>query len=374
MKTRHLVLAGFLSMLAFMTWTLIKNKNIFSLSGEKPKDAGTRYVDVISSKADSTEVLIEGQGRISSSRRIDVSSEVQGLLLPGKILKPGTTVRQGELLFQVRDQDARLALQARKSNYMNILANALPDIRLDFSDVYQDWKTFFDQLDAEKPLPELPQPKTGREKSFLASKNIFGEYYTIRAEEERIRKYSIIAPFDGTITDVFAEPGSVVNPGTRLLSIIKGSDLEIELPIDVKNIGWVKMGAEVQLKATSGPGEFKGTVIRIGEFVNANTQSVPVYVRINKQNGDALYTGMYLTGYIHAGKIPGTISIPRRALFEDNHCFEVKDSVLLKRQLQIAFVTRESVIVSGIPNGTLLVAEPLTNVSDSMRVTPIVKQ
>ncbi|MFN3342563.1 MAG: hypothetical protein ACK40M_07685, partial [Flavobacteriales bacterium] len=135
MKTRHLVLAGFLSMLALMTWTLIKNKDIFSLSGEKPKDAGIRYVDVISSKADSTEVLIEGQGRISSSRRIDVSSEVQGLLLPGKILKPGTTVRQGELLFQLRDQDARLALQARKSNYMNILANALPDIRLDFSDV-----------------------------------------------------------------------------------------------------------------------------------------------------------------------------------------------------------------------------------------------
>lgn len=374
MKTRHIVLIGFILMLVMMGVTLINNANKFELvKNEKTADT-KRYVNVIKTARDSSEVIIEGQGRISSSRKVDVSAEVQGMLIPGKILKAGSTVQQGELLFQVRDNDARLSLQARKSGYLNLLANVLPDLRLDYPDVYNDWKKFFDNIDIARPMPELPVVKSSREKSFLASKNIFGEYYAIRSDEERIKKYSIAAPFEGTITEVYAEPGAVVNPGAKLLSLIKSNDLEIEIPVDVKNIGWIKKGAQVELRSTSGPARYKGSVVRIGEFVNVSSQSVPVFIRIEKKPDDVLYNGMYLTALIRGGSVPNTIELPRRAVFDDHFCYEVKDSMLLKKELHIEFVTRESVIASGVTDNSLLVIEPLSNVKDSLRVTPIVKK
>ncbi|MBX7095392.1 MAG: efflux RND transporter periplasmic adaptor subunit [Flavobacteriales bacterium] len=374
MKTRHVVLVGAIVMVLFMVKTLISNQNIFSLKTEEKKGSSARFVKAIEASPDSNMVLIEGQGRISSTRKIDVSAEVQGLILPGKVFKSGTNVRQGELLFSIRDQDARLSLQARKSNYLNVISNVLPDLKLDYPESYNEWKNFFDKIEISSPLPELPVVKSSREKSFLASKNIFGEYYGIRSDEERLKKYVVVAPFDGTITDVFSEPGAVVNPGTKLLSLIKSDDLEIEVPIDVKNIGWIKVGAKVELHATSGPAEFTGTVIRIGEFVNASTQSMPVFVKIEKGDKDVLYSGMYLTAKIRGHALANTIEIPRRAIVDDHYYYFIKDSLLVKKELNIEYVTKENVIASGIPKGTMVVIEPLSNVNDSLRVIPNVKK
>lgn len=373
MKTRYLVLAGFLIMILLMVMTLVKNKSKFDLKPDDKAGKNSRYVKVQKAAPDSVMVEIEGQGRIISSRKVDVAAEVQGMLLPGRVLKAGQSVRAGEALFQLRDQDARLALQARKSAYLNILANALPDIRLDYPDSYADWKNFFDKIDVEKAMPELPTPKNSKEKTFVASRNIIGEYYTIKAEEERLKKYTVVAPFDGTITDVFAEPGAVVNPGTKLLSIIKGDDLEIEVPIDVQNISWLKVGQDVVLHSTSGEQTYAGKILRIGSFVNASTQSIPVFVQILKKPGDVLYNGMFLTAKIQAGKIANTIRIPRRALMEENNIYILRDSLLQKQGVDIKFVTREDVIASGISAGSMVVIEPVTNVTDSTKFNPIVK-
>jgi membrane fusion protein (multidrug efflux system) len=374
MKTRYLVLAGFIVMILLMVMTLVKNKSKFDLKPDEKAGKNARYVKVQQAEPDSVMVEIEGQGRIISSRKVDVAAEVQGMLLPGRVLKAGQSVRAGEALFQLRDQDARLALQARKSAYLNILANALPDIRLDYPDSYTEWKNFFDKIDVEKAIPELPTPKNSKEKTFVASRNIIGEYYTIKAEEERLKKYTVVAPFDGTITDVFAEPGAVVNPGTKLLSIIKGDDLEIEVPIDVQNISWLKIGQDVVLQSTSGEQTYAGKIIRIGSFVNASTQSIPVFVQILKKPADVLYNGMYLTAKIQAGKIANTIRIPRRALLDENMIYLWKDSTLHKTNIDIKFVTREDVIASGIDKGSMVVIEPLANVNDSTKFNPIVKK
>ena len=146
MKTRYLVLAGFIVMILLMVMTLVKNKSKFDLKPDEKAGKNARYVKVQQAEPDSVMVEIEGQGRIISSRKVDVAAEVQGMLLPGRVLKAGQSVRAGEALFQLRDQDARLALQARKSAYLNILANALPDIRLDYPDSYTEWKNFFDKI------------------------------------------------------------------------------------------------------------------------------------------------------------------------------------------------------------------------------------
>lgn len=375
MKIRHVIIILSVLVPVSMLFILFSNKGKFELKKDEKKADNKKYVQAMIADNDSTEVFIEGQGRISSARKVDASAEVQGALLQGgKPLKPGVSFSQGEVLFSVRDTEARLALQARKSSYLNLLANILPDLKLDFADNFEAWKNFFTEIDIAKPLPVIPQPKSAKEKTFIASKNIFGEYFNIKADEERLRKYAFVAPFSGSITEVFIEPGSIVNPGSRICTIIQSNDLEIEIPIDARNIGWLKTGAEVELIPTSGPKRFSGKVVRIGDYINPNSQSVPVFVSIQKKKDDILYNGMYLTARIYGGSIANTVEIPRRALLDENHCFIVKDSSLKSLDLEIKYVTSTTAIVSGIPDKSVVVTEPVTRFSDSLKIAPIIKK
>lgn len=361
-----------LSMLTGMVLKLISNKAIFALDADKKTETNVRYFKAVQLTNQDLQMYLEGQGRVSSTRKLDISSEVQGMLMPGaKSLKPGTTFKQGEVLFQIRDTEARLSLQARKSSYLNVIANILADIKLDYPDNFESWKKFFESIDITKNLPELPVPKSMKEKTFIATKNIFGEYYLIKADEERLRKYTYVAPFNGSITEVFAEPGSMVNPGVRLASVIQSNQLEIEIPIEAASIKEISIGSLVELIGTGGDLNFKGKVIRIGDFVNKTTQSVPVYVSIDEGDLSSLYNGMYLNAKIATGVCKECFELPRRALFNDTLYYAIKDSALEIKRLKIERLYQESAIVSHVKNNSVIVIEPVVNYIDTIKVAPL---
>lgn len=377
MKTRPIIAIFLLlaPLVAFSFFLLNKNKQKFALNADKKKADNVRYFKAIKVHNDSLTLYIEGQGRVSSARKIDISSEVQGMLLSGsKTLKPGTKFSQGEVLFQIRDNEARLSLQSRKSTYLNLIAGALADIKLDFPDNFENWKKFFDDIDITKALPELPAVKSSKEKTFIASKNIFGEYYGIRSDEERLKKYVFTAPFSGSITEVFMEPGSIVNPGVKLASIIQANELEVEIPVDARIIHKVQTGKTADLSTTGGDKKFKGRVIRVGDFVATSTQSVPVYVAIESGDMNSLYNGMYLHARIETDVCPSCVEIPRRAVINDHEYYMIKDSSLKIGELTIEAVYEQNIAVSGVKDKTILVTEPVNQVNDSIKTAPILAQ
>lgn len=393
MKARYFVIPLFFLIIIWGIMTLFSNKEKFELDEADKKESGVRYVKILIADPAPNSIIIEGSGRISTSQKVDISAEVQGLLIQsGKTIKPGVSFRRGEILYSIRNSDARLALQARKSSYLNLLANALPDLKLDYSNNYENWKNFYESIEVDKVLPEMPQTKSQKEKTFISLKNIFTEYFNIKADEERLFKYAIVAPFDGSITEVFVEPGSVVNPGTRIATIIRTGDLEVEIPVDARNITNIKVGMPVMLTATSGNSTYEGKVIRMGEFVNATTQSVPVYVSINKKKEDVLFNGMYLNAEINCGSMEGTVKIPRRALPDENHYYVLKEKTvkeklekkdgstkdttihaysLVKKELKTGFILKNDILVLNTEKGEMIVREPVTQVRKESLFLPL---
>lgn len=393
MKARYFVIPFFFLILIWGFFTLLGNKEKFELDEADKKESTVRYVKILTANPAPNSIIIEGSGRISTSQKVDISAEVQGLLIQsGKTIKPGVSFRKGEMLYTIRNADARLALQARKSSYLNLIANALPDIKMDFSNNYEIWKKFHESIEVDKLMPDLPETKSQKEKTFLSLKNIFTEYYNIKADEERLFKYGIVAPFDGSITEVFIEPGSVVNPGTRIASIIRTGDLEVEIPVDARNITNIKVGLPVLLTATSGNKTYEGKVIRMGEFVNATTQSIPVYVSIIKKKDDVLYNGMYLNAEINCGLMENTVKIPRRALPDENHYYalkskkcnkiveagwmEYKDSAftaytIIKKELKTGFVLKNDILALNIEKDEKIVNEPVTQFTKKSLFIPL---
>lgn len=328
-----------------------------------------KYVNTKTIFNDTIPFIINGSGRVISSSNINISSEVQGKLISNINLKKGTEFTKGQILFKVKDDDAQLLLIAKKSNFLNLVSNSLADIKIDFSAEFLKWDTFFNSIKVNSPLPVFPSFSSTKEKNFIISRSFLSEYYSIKSDEERLKKYLIIAPFNGSIIEAFTDEGAVVNPGSPIVNIIRKGDLEIEIPINPDYISKVKKGYEVIL--TQDNNQYSGSITRIGDFVNANTQNLSVFAKLVSNNNNLL-NGMYLEASIKCDGFENVVKIPRKAVFGNNMIFTVnEDSLLIPKKINVKSMQNNLVLASGIENATILVIEPVINAKDSMKVYPI---
>lgn len=327
-----------------------------------PKQKPTiRKVESELVKYESVESKITGTGRVLSQYSVDVISEVQGKLLQGEtVLRPGTNFKQGQLIAKIYSKDAYYNMKSRKSSFLNALANILPDIKIDYSDSYEKWIEFFNQIDIEKELPSIPKIDSDQEKVFLSSRGVLREYYSIKADEERLRKYKIIAPFSGAIQDVFLEVGSVANPGSRIAKIIKTGALEIEVPVKVEDAKWIKINQKATLKIEKGKIIGSGRIVRKSSFVDPNNQSINIYVVVEKEL-EPLFAGQYLQLEFSNMVIANAMEIPRNATFNNNEVFISDSGYLDKKEINILKINEKTIVFNGLEEGIELIVEPLAN-------------
>tara|TARA_B110001454_G_scaffold218348_1_gene246057 strand:+ start:987 stop:2141 length:1155 start_codon:yes stop_codon:yes gene_type:complete len=315
-------------------------------------------------------VIVSGSGRVMAGTMINISSEVQGLLNSPISLKKGTSFKKGDLIFKIRDTDARLMLAARKSNYLSQWTSVLPDLATDHSEQYDKWYDFFNSITVDQPLSEFPKFTTSREKNFIISRKLLAEYLNIKSDEYRLTKYFQVAPFNGSIVEAFIDQGAIVNPGSPVIQIIRDDELEIEIPLAVKHMQKIKIGSPVTL--IEDEVEFMGKVVRIGNFINANTQSVPVYVKpINKL---PLYYGMYVKAKLELSALELVCKIPRTAIFGENKIYMVDiDSTIHSTEINIRSSDDRYYYVDNLKDSMLFLPQPIINAKDSVRITPIFK-
>ena len=330
-------------------------------------------VDVKRIQSESVPLVLKGHGRVTSANALTINPEAQGRLIKTKFnLKKGERFVKGQALFRIDDTEARLLLKARKSSFLNLLANALIIIKTDYPDRNSDWTNFFNKVDIEKNLPKIPEAKSSKEKTFLASKGILAEYYGILSDESKLRKYVYYAPFNGTITMSYMSLGAIVSPSSRIAEVMEQRKLEIEIPLSAEQVNFVNRGDKVEL--IDGTKVYRGSVARIGDFVDQQTQSIPVFVSLN-QHSKNLRNGMYLEAKINCGSINSGIKLPRRAIVEggDNSSVKmVKDSMLSEVPVNIIFLNDDEAVVNGLTDGEFVVVEPLLNSKVGDKVNPIV--
>jgi multidrug efflux pump subunit AcrA (membrane-fusion protein) len=334
---------------------------------EIKKDSSKLLKVKVGTFSNSTKPLtVKGFGQVSSTALINISAEVQGIISTQVNLKKGTTFSKGQTLVTIRNEDVKLGLQARKSNYLTLISSILPDLKLDFPSSFNQWQDFYNAIEVDKPLPQIPTTKDFKEKNFISSKGIITEYYTIKSDEERLKKYVISAPFNGSILNAMTDEGAVVNPGTPIISILRDGNLEIEIPVNKNEIEKVKQGALVSLYDESSI-TAKGKVIRKGNYINAQTQTIPVFIEISETSAP-LYNGVYLNAEIAAEGFETVMEIPRKALLNKTSVFIVENNLLKTIELEIVSYQKNTVYVKGVPDGTVIVVEPVINGKDGAMV------
>jgi len=282
-------------------------------------------------------------------------------------LKTGQKFTAGQILAKIYSEDSFLALKAKKSKFLNTLANILPDLKIDYPDNYQTWSNFFDDINIEKDLPELPDFSNRQEKIFLSGKNILSDYFTIKTEEIKLQKYTLIAPFDGTFSTVYTEAGSVANVGSKIAHLIQTDVMEIEVPLSQLEAQWVNIGDTVLTTSDNGQ-SWTGEVVRKSAFINENTQSIATFIRIKSTAAKPLLKGIYLTAQFPAAVIQNVMEIPRNVVFNTNEIYLIADSTLLKTEINIVKINDETILFNGIPENQIIVNEALINAHEGMKV------
>lgn len=312
---------------------------------------------------------VSGPGRLASITEIDIVSEASGKIEPGEVaLKKGANFSRGDLLFVVYPDEAILSLKARKSQYQNTLANILPDLVIDFPDHADSFNKFFSNIYVDKPLPELPVISDDKLKIFLASRNVISEYYNILSDQLQLNRRTVRAPFNGAYKEVYMEPGAYTNTGGKVARAIRTDELELEVPLDRPDASWVNIGDKVSVHSGHRDLTWEGRVIRKSRYVDENTQSQEIFVKIPYSSQQPLLAGEYLLATFPVRPIEDVMEIPRNSVFNSNEVFIIKEGRLAKKEINIIKINERTLIFNGLAEGDSVVVQQLINVSEGTLV------
>lgn len=308
-------------------------------------------------------------GRVYSQSEITLSAEVTGKILEGNVaFKEGQIFKKGDLLLRIYDNEAALNLKAEVSSFLTQLAGILPDMKIDFPETYPTWYKFFEQIEIDKDLPNLPEIKSTQEKVFLSSKSILSKYYTLKSNESKFKKYSIYAPFNGAISQVNLEVGAIANAGAALAKIININVLEVEIPLEIENAKWINVGDKVTLTDELNEYNWFGNVIRKAGDLNQQTQSISVYVQLANNNHKPVYRGQYLKATFSNIPLNHVMEIPRNSVFNSNEVFTIENNALAKTKINVVKTNDKTLYFNGLNENTNVVVEPLINAAEGTKV------
>jgi len=322
---------------------------------EKEVVVKTLQIPVQKIQNESLELKHPVMGTLQAHEKVEVYAEVSGILeRTDKSFLEGLNYNKGEILLQINDTKMRASLYAKKSGLMTAIASLLPDLKFDYTESYGNWKRYLSEFDIEKPITQIPQAINDQEKYFLAGKNIYKSYYDIKSEEEQLTKYTITAPYKGQVSESNIKAGTVVRTGQKLGEFVNTDTYDLLVGVDLNNLDQIKVGNRVRLYSENIRGEWTGKVSRIGSRIDNQTQMVNVYISVS---GAGLKEGMFLSADIELKKNVLAVEIPRKLLVEESFVYLLEDGTVIKKKIDIVQYRDDTVIVSGMDNGSLLVSK-----------------
>ncbi|HEU4926905.1 MAG TPA: efflux RND transporter periplasmic adaptor subunit [Vicinamibacterales bacterium] len=176
---------------------------------------------------------------------------------------------------------------------------------------------------------------------------------------------TIVAPFDGMVTEKMIEPGNMTSPGTPLLRLEDTRGFRLEVRVDESRVAQVRNGDRVPVFLGTATAPVRGTVVEVSRAVDADARAFLVKIGLPEVPG-------LRSGEFGRARFDGT---PRRAL-------TVPPAAIVRRgQLTSVFVVdqsrarvrlvnmSESEVVAGLTESELVILSPPAGLTDGRRVS-----
>ncbi|MBT8235288.1 MAG: HlyD family efflux transporter periplasmic adaptor subunit [Bacteroidia bacterium] len=328
------------------------------------KAVKTVFVDTVRNKV--VPILVPANGNLVARQRLELFAEVQGVFLPSnKLFRPGQRYRKGEAIIRINSSEYAASVQSAKSNLYNQITSVMPDLRLDYPDIYPKWAAYLQSFDLENSTPKLPTLDSDQEKFFITGRGILTSYYNVKNLEQRLSKYSIRAPYNGVLTEALVTEGTLVRGGQKLGEFINTDRYELEVALSKKFSDLLQVGRQVELTNLEKTQTYTGTVSRINSKVEQASQTVKAFIDVSHPD---LKEGMYLEANLMARDETNALQIDRSLLLENDKIFVVRDSILDLIDVTPVYFTDENVVLKGVPEGLTIISKPVVGAYAGMLV------
>ncbi|OHB81865.1 MAG: hypothetical protein A2V98_04350, partial [Planctomycetes bacterium RBG_16_64_12] len=148
---------------------------------------------------------------------------------------------------------------------------------------------------------------------------------TIRLLEDDIAEHTILAPFDGYVSQEHTEVGQWIAKGGLVVEVVELGEVDVQLPVLETYVSQLRVRAKdrpgtttrrVEIGALPGV-EFQGEVVAIVPKADLNARTFPVNVRVTNRmgpNGVLLKPGMFARVTLPVLEIPDAVLVPKDAL------------------------------------------------------------
>ncbi len=324
-----------------------KNESQTAVVAQKNAAVAVRVADASYQDMKSTYVA---NGVFEPTQEVFISTEVAGKVTR-VLVNEGSRVGAGQTLAIIKGEKQDVAV----SNAQAIYNNAVNEVTR-FENAYKTGGVTKQQLDQIKL-----QMVTA--KNNLQSANISAGDVNVRAS------------FSGIINKRNIEPGSYVNPGTQMFEIVNIGTLKLNVNVDEKSIGNLKLGQNVTIQSSVFPDQkWNGKVSFIAPKADASL-NFPVEIELKNNGVNELKAGMYGTAIFGDDQIINALVVPRTAFvgnISSNKIFIIeKDKAILKNVVTGRVFNDFVEIISGINNGDKVITSGQINLFNETPVSII---
>jgi len=361
--------------IGFMGMNVLGSADIKSNKRESKPEI--RTVEVKEINYSDINLEIKGNGIVESQRTLNLISEVSGRVIFAKNnLKTGTSAKFDEIILKIDSREAENELRSFRSDFMNMVAALLPELKIQGSTIYIKWYKYFTSLDIDSEIPQLPEITDSQEKIQVSSRNIFTKYFNVKNQEIKVSKYSVKAPFAGYIKSSGIIENSFVSIGTPLFGIEDITNLEVAVPLLVEEFNMIDFNKNpmVDIYGTEKLEiKIEGRVVRNDTKLEKNSQTLNAYIQFKNYDMKPYFLpGNYVTVVIEGKKLNDVAVIPRNIIDHEENIYFMEEGKLNKQKVELVNIQGENAIIkNSIPEGTKLVTTILAKPLIGMRIQTV---
>lgn len=318
-------------------------------------------VKVVYAEPESHAPMVTTTAKVSAKRTINLTAQISGVITGTEThFARGARVTEGDLLVIIDDQDYQTAL-ARAEFELAKAEEALAIEKGTARQAQREWRDL-KNTDANDLFLRRPQVAAAEANLRAARSNL--QQAKTNLERTRIR-----APFSGQITDIKANLGQYITPGTPLARLVSTGYLEIAAPLTTNEIN--RLGLErnqpdkgllqkdVEITYSYGfdeTGSVTGTLVRFDLVADDETQVRHAIIEI-KNDSNPIHPGELVSVNIPGEAHPAAIWLPEQALYQRSEIVSVVDDRLTAVEIKLLEAREGKILVTGIEAGTPVVIE-----------------
>ena len=351
---------------------------------------------------------VVASGRIMTPQRVSVGAVTTGRVARIPV-KEGQTVRRGDVLVELDDNDERAALDQARASVAQAEARvrqlrdlglpaaqqALLQAEATVTQVRRQFdrtrelkaKGFVSQaaLDEAQRNLDVAESQLRSAQLQVQSNSPAGSDFVVAqtalaqaraglgAAQARLEDMVILTPVDGILIGRAVEPGNIVQPGKELMALAPVGETQVVVQIDEKNLAQLKIGQKALGSADAFPRErFPAELVYINPGIDASRGSVEVKLRV--PNPPAyLRQDMTVSVDMEVARRANAVVVPAEAVHDANGAspwvLVVDGGHARRRQVELGLKGSGRVeIAKGVAPGDYLVPASQQGVGDGQRV------